>query len=61
MDHLKYDSLLGDLSYLYIRLVLRVVIFIDDWFNQNSLSHPFLRGRAGCIAYVCQDLFPHIC
>jgi hypothetical protein len=19
------------------------------------------RGRAGCIAYVCQDLFPHIC
>jgi hypothetical protein len=25
------------------------------------LSHPFLRGRAGCIAYVCQDLFPHIC
>jgi hypothetical protein len=25
------------------------------------LSHPFLKGRAGCIAYVCQDLFPHIC
>jgi hypothetical protein len=25
------------------------------------LSHPFPRGRAGCIAYVCQDLFPHIC
>jgi hypothetical protein len=26
----------------------------------GRLSHPFLRGRAGCIAYVCQDLFPHI-
>jgi hypothetical protein len=25
------------------------------------LSHPFPKGRAGCIAYVCQDLFPHIC
>jgi hypothetical protein len=25
------------------------------------LSHPFLKGRVGCIAYVCQDLFPHIC
>jgi hypothetical protein len=25
------------------------------------VSHPFLKGRAGCIAYVCQDLFPHIC
>jgi hypothetical protein len=22
---------------------------------------PGSRGRAGCIAYVCQDLFPHIC
>ena len=26
-----------------------------------TLSHPFPRSRAGCIAYVCQDLFPHIC
>jgi hypothetical protein len=25
------------------------------------MSHPFPKGRAGCIAYVCQDLFPHIC
>jgi hypothetical protein len=25
------------------------------------MSHPFPRGRAGCIPYVCQDLFPHIC
>jgi hypothetical protein len=22
---------------------------------------PFSDRRAGCIAYVCQDLFPHIC
>jgi hypothetical protein len=22
---------------------------------------PVSKGRAGCIAYVCQDLFPHIC
>jgi hypothetical protein len=29
--------------------------------DRGPLSHPFLRGRAGCIAYVCQDLFPHIC
>jgi hypothetical protein len=27
----------------------------------SSLSHPFPKGRARCIAYVCQDLFPHIC
>jgi hypothetical protein len=27
----------------------------------EMLSHPFPKGRAGCIAYVCQDLFPHIC
>jgi hypothetical protein len=27
----------------------------------KELSHPVLRGKAGCIAYVCQDLFPHIC
>jgi hypothetical protein len=27
-----------------------------------ALCHTcFQRGRAGCIAYVCQDLFPHIC
>jgi hypothetical protein len=25
------------------------------------LSHPFLRGRTERIAYVCQDLYPHIC
>jgi hypothetical protein len=25
------------------------------------VSHPSPRGRSGCIAYVCQDLFPHIC
>jgi hypothetical protein len=25
------------------------------------VSHPVPEGRAGCIAYVCQDLFPHIC
>jgi hypothetical protein len=29
--------------------------------EEAGLSHPFLRGRARCIAYVCQDLFPHIC
>jgi hypothetical protein len=22
---------------------------------------PVSKGRAGCITYVCQDLFPHIC
>jgi hypothetical protein len=27
----------------------------------GEVSHPFPKGRAGCIAYVCQDLFPHIC
>jgi hypothetical protein len=31
-------------------------VFCADW-----MSHPFPRGRVGCIAYVCQDLFPHIC
>jgi hypothetical protein len=25
------------------------------------LSHPVLGGKTECIAYVCQDLFPHIC
>jgi hypothetical protein len=29
--------------------------------ERRGLSHPFPKGRAGCIAYVCQDLFPHIC
>ena len=29
--------------------------------NGRPVSHPFPKGRAGCIAYVCQDLFPHIC
>jgi hypothetical protein len=29
--------------------------------GQGKVSHPFPRGRAGCIAYVCHDLFPHIC
>jgi hypothetical protein len=27
----------------------------------RSMSNPFPKGRAGRIAYVCQDLFPHIC
>jgi hypothetical protein len=26
-----------------------------------QVSHPVPKGRAGCITYVCQDLFPHIC
>jgi hypothetical protein len=30
-------------------------------YRKDTMSHPFLKGRAGCIAYVCQDLFPHIC
>jgi hypothetical protein len=30
--------------------------------NQNySFVTPVSKGRAECIAYVCQDLFPHIC
>jgi hypothetical protein len=28
---------------------------------ERLVSHPFLEGRAECMAYVCQDLFPHIC
>jgi hypothetical protein len=35
---------------------------VEGFMSYASLvSHPFPKGRAGCIAYVCQDLFPHIC
>jgi hypothetical protein len=29
--------------------------------GEQAMSHPVPGGRARCIAYVCQDLFPHIC
>jgi hypothetical protein len=29
--------------------------------ERDVVSHPVLRGKTECIAYVCQDLFPHIC
>jgi hypothetical protein len=30
-------------------------------FIEGTTVTPVSKGRAGCIAYVCQDLFPHIC
>jgi hypothetical protein len=45
VDQKVYRSMIGSLLYLCA----------------SRLSHPFPRGRVGCIAYVCQDLFPHIC
>jgi hypothetical protein len=34
--------------------------FIIHFIFGRIMSHPFPKARAGCIAYVCQDLFPHM-
>jgi hypothetical protein len=55
-------------------LILPLLVFVSVTFTRNwTFSYemtgltiivtitPVSGGRAGCIEYVCQDLFPHIC
>jgi hypothetical protein len=60
--HLELDPHLGLVEMLDLKMMVDLVLMEAlriPW--DTHLSHPFLKGRAGCIAYVCQDLFPHIC
>jgi hypothetical protein len=43
-------------------IVLAFAQFSFGVHNSEFVSvTPVSGGRTGCIAYVCQDLFPHIC